>query len=74
MHQWTCGVNDTLWIDGYQVQVIDVTDEFVKLGVALPREKGRLHEIRLPSAASPVPGEEGPSPASPSAVDKARSA
>jgi hypothetical protein len=73
MHQWTCGVDDTLWIDGYQVQVIDVTDEVVKLGVALPMGERGLHEIRLPSASSPAPSAGEPSSSSPSAVDEARS-
>lgn len=74
MHQWTCGVDDTLWIDGYQVQVIDVTEEGVKLGVALPLGESGQHEIRLPSVVSPVPGEGGPPSSSPSTVNEARSA
>lgn len=74
MHQWTCGVDDTLWIDGYQVRVIDVTEEGVKLGVALPLGERGLHEIRLPSIASPAPGEGGPPSSAPSTVNEARSA
>ena len=74
MHQWTCGVDDTLWIDGYQVQVIDVTEEGVKLGVVLPQRERGQHEIRLPSVASPEPREEGRSSPSPSTVNEARSA
>lgn len=47
MHQLLCGVNDTVIIDGYRVQVLEVTSEVVRLGLSTPGGDRVVHEISL---------------------------
>lgn len=50
MHQLLCGVNETLFVDGYRIEILEVTDEAVRFGLSTHGSPRTVHEVRLPAA------------------------
>lgn len=50
MHQLLCGVKETLFVDGYRIEVLEVTDDVVRIGLSTHGCPRTVHEVRLPAA------------------------
>jgi hypothetical protein len=51
MHQLQCGVDDTVFVDGYRVQILEVTADEVRIGISTSGSDQAVHQIRLPALA-----------------------
>ncbi len=54
MHQLLCGVNEAVFVDGYRIQILEVTADTVRIGLSTRGNQQVQHEIALPSAAVPA--------------------
>jgi hypothetical protein len=48
MHQLQCGVAETIVIDGYLVEILEVSEDAVTVGVSTRGNEQRVHQISLP--------------------------
>lgn len=51
MHQLLCGVDDTVFVDGYRVQILEVSADEVRIGLSTGDSGNTVHQIRLPALA-----------------------
>ena len=54
MHQQLCGVNESLFVEGYEVQILGIAGDTVQIGISTPGSGRTVHEIRLLAADAPV--------------------
>lgn len=50
MHQRLCGVNESLFVGGYEVTILEVTEDSVQIGLSTPGSGRVVHDIRLAGA------------------------
>lgn len=50
MHQRLCGVNESLFLGGYEVTILEVTGDSVQIGLSTPGRGRVVHQIRLAPA------------------------
>jgi hypothetical protein len=55
MHQLLCGVEDAVFVDGYRIEILEVTGELVRIGLSTQDNPHTVHEIKLPAVQTQRP-------------------
>ena len=47
MHQLLCGVDETLLVDGYRIEILEVTEDGVTFGLSTGESDRTIHAVQL---------------------------